>query len=287
MNLDHVIITSILNYPILYKFPTYEMSRLAVLDHIFLVIGNGMEWYKGKFLTYINYETGELITEAKLKKRFPKGYFQKKLWYIEVKEESLRELKVLFKGRYYFVEERRSENPTIYFEGEMEEARMLSFRYGEFFKKLYTTMDSCRPFDAEREGEVRPYPICEYSAIYELAEGKTNELSQEEFELTSVDPQWIAGGLEIARYSLGMYLNPEKHHLLPYHPHEEGLNPLRGWENDWNQAVKAGTLDKWKEEREFPPTISTPLEAATFSWKRFKNEQIAILQKFISKYGNQ
>jgi len=290
MNLNHVIITSILKYPSLYKYPTYEMSRLAVLDHIFLVNGNGLEWCQKEFqfLAEIDHRTGKLITDSKgLKKRFPAGYFEKQLWYLEVEKDSVKEIKQLLKGKYFFIEnDQYGHGPTIYFEAEKDEAASISLKYGTFFRKFNYALKDVRPFDAQQEGEVCPYPICEYATLYEMMEGHTSKLSQEDFELNLVDPQWIAGGLEIAKYTLGMYKNPEKHCLLPYCPNESRCfgNATKDWEKSWNKAVADGVLDKWKKERDFPQSISGPLEAAIFSWEKFKNEQISILERFIAKY---
>lgn len=44
MKLEDYVKQSIVAYPILYLDKTYELSRLKVLNQIFLVLGNGMEW---------------------------------------------------------------------------------------------------------------------------------------------------------------------------------------------------------------------------------------------------
>lgn len=52
---------SIANYPTLYLAPTYEESKRAVLHHLFIVLGNGIEWAntkdpkKGGYLTSPEY----------------------------------------------------------------------------------------------------------------------------------------------------------------------------------------------------------------------------------------
>lgn len=46
MKLDDFIKDRISKYPYLYAYSTYEISRLEILNYLFFVIGNGMEWAK-------------------------------------------------------------------------------------------------------------------------------------------------------------------------------------------------------------------------------------------------
>jgi len=85
MLLEDYIRRVIYTYPSLYKDKTYELSRLKVLDHIFLCIGTGLEWNK-------NGELCELIGSSSIKKglkTLPKDFFERRLWELEVYDDKL------------------------------------------------------------------------------------------------------------------------------------------------------------------------------------------------------
>src|SRR6185503_18150433 len=44
MNMEDFVFSSIYNYPSLYYSSSFEESKIRVLDHVFLVIGNGIEF---------------------------------------------------------------------------------------------------------------------------------------------------------------------------------------------------------------------------------------------------
>jgi len=47
MTLEDTIAKSIKKYPSLFKDVNWKKSRIKVIDHLFLTIGNGFEWYDG------------------------------------------------------------------------------------------------------------------------------------------------------------------------------------------------------------------------------------------------
>jgi hypothetical protein len=66
MNVENTIKASILAYPRLYKDINYEYSRQKVLDHLFIVNGNGYEWENGELVIGdpdINIETTSTIPD--------------------------------------------------------------------------------------------------------------------------------------------------------------------------------------------------------------------------------
>jgi len=69
--LDQLIIDMILDYPILYKDINYERSRNKVLNQLFFVIGNGLEWRNGVLVEiYDDNETPRLSD-----RKIPENYF--------------------------------------------------------------------------------------------------------------------------------------------------------------------------------------------------------------------
>ena len=213
MELEKYIFTKILRWPKLYKFKTFEKSRLFVLDHIFLVIGNGMEWTKDN--------QGSFITDTDNRGK-P---------YIPILDQEL---------------------PKDYFNNS----------------------------DEVNEYEIAPYPISEYSAIFEMLVGQTNSPHIKNFKLNKIKKDWITGALDIASYSLSFYKDSTKDRFHIYSPEKT----LFFWNEQWKEAEEKNRLTKIKKDLNVPDNISTPLEAATFSWNLFKHKQILILEEFIQKF---
>ena len=84
MKIKDYIRQKILDYPGIYRYSTYEESRLRVLDHIFFSPGNGLGFTKDGYITSrektIAGRNGKLISIAKpygeeTVRPFPEGYF--------------------------------------------------------------------------------------------------------------------------------------------------------------------------------------------------------------------
>lgn len=75
MKLDNYIAQSIRAYPDLYRDITYEKSRVKVLDHLFLVIGNGLVWRQGQLIEENNPEKASYSSELS----FEPNYFTKEI----------------------------------------------------------------------------------------------------------------------------------------------------------------------------------------------------------------
>ena len=74
MKLKDHIKQSIKQYPILFKAENYKTSEMLVLNHLFLVIGNGYEWHDGYLC-----KDDELKPYGEKKfKSLPKGFFKKR-----------------------------------------------------------------------------------------------------------------------------------------------------------------------------------------------------------------
>ena len=110
MKLKHNIRKSIRNYPLLYKAENYKKSEIAVLEHLFLVIGNGYEWFDG-YLTK-DYES-PLPYGKQTARPLKKGFFKSKIYSYRRMSKSVYEiflknkiakLKVDYvkRGKYYY-----------------------------------------------------------------------------------------------------------------------------------------------------------------------------------------
>lgn len=130
MTLDDSIRKSIFEYPSLFKDLDYAKSRIKVLDHLFLVIGNGYEWHDGYLAQRICKEKGRGF------KKFPKygkEKFTKKLDEAYFKTQTYR----MFDHHPEIIKLIK-ENPKFMDLMEIED------------RSLYVPT---------------PYPVCEYSRI--------------------------------------------------------------------------------------------------------------------------
>ena len=130
MTLDDSVRKSIFEYPSLFKDMDYAKSRIKVLDHLFLVIGNGYEWYDGYLAASVCKKKGrgfkkpENYGKEKFTKKLDEAYFKTTTYRMfDHHPEILKLIK---------------ENPTFGDLGKIED------------RSLYLPT---------------PYPVCEYSAI--------------------------------------------------------------------------------------------------------------------------
>lgn len=68
-SLEYYVNRTIWNYPLSYRSSSYWASRVKVLNHLFFVIGNGLEWIDGRLADVCS------DTSRKPFKAFPPGYF--------------------------------------------------------------------------------------------------------------------------------------------------------------------------------------------------------------------
>jgi hypothetical protein len=100
MNLEQTIVSSILNYPLLYKDINYKYSKEKVLVHLFFVNGNGYEWIQG-----------ELIAENSTKQeheKIPDNYFKIPVMSSEKDESTFTKKWRLEEGKPYVAYEIKS-----------------------------------------------------------------------------------------------------------------------------------------------------------------------------------
>jgi hypothetical protein len=122
MKLEDAIAKSIYNYPSLFKDSNWEKSRIKVLDHLFLTIGNGYEWYDGYLTERVGKKVGrgykkpEKYGKQKFTQRPDEVFFTKPVY----REASWsEEMKILIKDNPKFsglleMEERSDYIPTPY-----------------------------------------------------------------------------------------------------------------------------------------------------------------------------
>jgi hypothetical protein len=298
MSLDDHIRWCIWNYPTLYRADNYEDSRLLVLHQMFLVIGNGYEWRPDGTLTCDN-------DSKQNRKTLPKGYFDKKLWTFEIKEDQIKTIqstlksanifhyikrgKKRFGGRSDLILEGTQESIAPYLEQfgtpmfpdnerlqtALKEAGLPTYRASAAHVRSISEM-----MGLEREVLFSPYPISDYSAIDEIFNGKTNSLHVENFDLTP-QPEYLKACIDVAKAALAYYQNPEhyKNHIYHY------STSIKREEYDFNQRKKT---DKERAElRKLWGYIGdeTIEEHCKRVWNKFHKEQIKFLGKFLAKFS--
>jgi hypothetical protein len=213
IKLDDHVRDAIYNYPTLYRGKDYETSRLKVLDHLFLVIGNGYEWEKEGFLSCVG--RGGFHgdnTKAKGLKTLPEGFFDKELYNFYVDSTKMKELEKRLKKEkrfHYFLDKAHKKETNLIFEADEETAKDYVRNYeaetginrrNGVPATGWTFVDKARS-----DHSISPYPICEYSAIKEIYNGKTNSLHIDNFELKKIQPDWLVGAIDIVKASLAYY----------------------------------------------------------------------------------
>lgn len=312
-NLEHLVNDSIVKYPTLYRIPGDPVtSRLRVLNHLFLVIGNGYEWNKAGFLE------DAYGRKRKLTKTLPKWIFDKDIYALHLKGKLVKSkrkvLELLKKDKFphYVPEKSTSHEFSVIFQSlpmdayelvlhlfgdekymgmplrEREEdylsdpeKRQRAFIYADF---LSLSPADAFPFGLKGRGKskggITPYPLSKYSAISEMLNGRTDSPCIENFKLVP-HPKWAAGAVDVAKAALEYYLDHERYSSDSYHP-SRCLNSFK----EMYDKAKAGP------KKEFAAFLKdhgylkgeTPKQHCERCWERHLKEQVDILERFIKKF---
>lgn len=148
MKLNYLVNWMIYNYPTLFRSRTYTASRLKVLNHLFLVIGNGFKWHDDGYMTKENIQS---------RKTLPKDFFNKNLYIL--KANSKDEFKKSFKNFHYF----KKDKECVFAAQNYEEAKEVLSKYSN---NIYLE-------NASSNNQMVPYPLSKYSALSEIMSGIT------------------------------------------------------------------------------------------------------------------
>ncbi len=128
--------------------------------------------------------------------------------------------------------------------------------------------------------EPSPYPVGKYSPIVEMINGRTNSLHTPDFDLVNIQQDWIDGAIEIVKYSIGFYEDPERCKINSYHPERSGndsrklykADPVsfRSLHNNGSYSVKMADMD-----------IEEYLMAC---WEGYRQEQLGYFRAFLAKF---
>ena len=239
MLLEHFVNYSIYNYPTLYRSKNYSASRLKVLDHLFFVIGNGYEWKPEGYLC--DHAKKDQTLES-----LPEGFFEKNLYDIDVTPEQFPKIKASLGDCLYYSILRKDlgcpaegEYMVIFEAKDDDQARKT---YAEFRSDRDKERSFSNVFvnNAISHHQRHPYPLCQYSALVELTEGKTNSFHVENFDLIA-QPDWLDGCIEAALDAL-LYFDDESRYKNDMNHPSNSINRMK---YDSEKAKKEGKKTFW------------------------------------------
>jgi hypothetical protein len=272
MKLKDYVDNSIYHYPSLYRSTNYKDSRLRVLDHLFLTNGNGMEWHPDGFLAECINGKYKTIKPVKL----PKNFFTIDLRYIKVKKiEELPKLKKILKSTFHYIKENEYDGDHAYVEFQANNKIIETIQ--NVFPNSYFLKADCSSGGWEIEPH-EPYPLCQYAALVEMVNKRTNSLHIENFDLFKIQPDWIQGAIEIAKYAIGYYNNPKRYKSHVYHYSNAIDDISKRYKEDPKKFVEERKTEGMTDKH-------TPEQWAKISWKKFRKEQIAYCEKLLEIYG--
>lgn len=283
MTIKQYVDKSIFQYPSLYRTKSYQESRLLVLDHVFLTIGNGLEWNKAGFIADYGCRKNSKIEEIV----FPKNYFTDKMWELNLNTENVKEVQELLKDYYSYIHKTSRYNNTqlIILCNDEELIKDIFKKYSlpdemhkAFFKFLKKPYEPT-PYEIEFNSidERSPYPICEYSALVEMINKRTNSCHIKNFNLTNIQQDYIDAGIDIAKHTLDFYNDPEKVKRHSYHPNKSFKEFKRCYNKD---------PEKYRKDREEAGMLPkhTIEQWCEIWWQKFCEEQIKYCEDFIKMY---
>jgi len=228
---DHVE-ASITEYPSLYARSTYQESKLAVYDHLFLCIGTGYEWAntkdpkQGGYLTYpvkkgYNIPYGRETFSNKDLHRF----FDKSEIYVSVREnkESFTEAKIIWEGFIKDLPDKHLEglcyNPhghsfwyseienwvQLHREEDLQEVQKDIVAYDSRFasiEMLDNRLTAPYSLYIDVSWNKERYPVTPYDICPRFARAWSADLSV-------IQPDWKEGALETLEWALDFYLKSE------------------------------------------------------------------------------
>ena len=241
MKLEDHIKTSIAKYPGLYLHENYEASRLAVLNQIFLVLGNGMEWAHTRTVK----TGGYMVSNPRYYKRngdyiraYDKPYGVEKYTGYDINrmfnENWVRIFIPLDRDQFGYVKDTASIKAAVVWKGfECDVPKDLLSKsipvgYASYIKSDKSAIDSIRAEAAEDSCTTFPDEMLNFiDPIYELTVVKphNNKIKERgergfypypfaptywpmsETVLDAIKPDWLQGMIDVKQAALEYYQN--------------------------------------------------------------------------------
>jgi hypothetical protein len=259
MKIKDYISRSIQEYPSMYKDVDYEKSKLKVLNHIFFVIGNGLEFARtenpkeGGYICDRSGKNNKPYGKEKYKK-IPKDYFESVIYYVYASEYPLEV--ITKKSRY-------PGGKTYY----------------RYRNSVDSPMREPRLYKAECLGPFSPYPISEGHSL----------ISEVFYKGAFIQEDWLEEAVFLCERTLPYFKNHDEYSGNPYYPSESRIKKdLKYFEDTFADKGEKGVADLRKTwgypVNENVPTYEEILRKKVKTWEKFQKEQIGFLEKFIKKF---
>lgn len=187
MKINDLCNTLIYECPTLFRvYKNPELSRMKVLSHLFFTIGNGFDWSIKGILHEINEPKKKLV-------QLPEDYFDKKLYEFVLYAKHNEFAEILRSKNYYFYTTKNyPSGERFYFEATESQAEELIAwnNYQEpTIKAMMLPKFQSLILAENKSGVFNPYRICNYSAIAELINRKTNSSHIQNFSFDEFPPK--------------------------------------------------------------------------------------------------
>lgn len=237
MRLHAEIDRAIWRYPMLYKLRSYKESRLRVLDHLFLVLGNGFQWSSDGYL----YDSDRFLSAKEVPPygveshpSLPKGYFDKELWAVtNVTKDSAIAVQKYLNGQGAFcylilrdkaISQSTTDSWDVIFAAKESKPDGCVYVLEDFYPgagrlcvPIHKFLRKNEPFDprdsmvtaacGKASGSFVPYPVSEGTKIFELFQGKTYR----EGRPFTAQPDWVCGAVEVSKESLAYFTDERRY----------------------------------------------------------------------------
>jgi len=295
MYLDEHVASSIKQFPSLYKCGNWELSRLHVLNQLFLAIGNGYEWAHTK-----NTKKGGYLTEPtyykwrggwKRKYDLPYGRERHEILSQEYFNRTVFQLSYGNMTRTYkekivdvFLRDDEGGNKSLIVEfeglaGAKVEEKLFRKNRGRGLDAKLSTRFSQRVFMQEVmcENGFVPYLVSKYSAIQEIDEGQF------------VQSDWLQGAIDVAQEALSYYSDEDRYKDDTYYPSDRKVKSDRvRFEKIFGDEGLDGTVRLRKlwgySEGEEIPSEDEVMERITRCWEDSCSCAKEFYNRFLGRY---
>lgn len=265
MKIKDQISKSIQEFPSLYKSKNYEESKLKVLDHLFFVIGGGLEFAETE-----TPEEGGYITEPKFKKIDGEWERKKDKPYGKEKYAAIPE--DYFDSIVYYVY--GTQEPIIH----VRKDRYRTKVYYKFPKHKHE-FEKPKLYEAFSEHKFRPYPI---SKNFSLA-------CDVLYKNTFLQDDWMAELLILCKRTLEYFNDENQYKENIYYPKDSKIKQdVKYFEETFSKRGVEGVRDLRKTwgyaAKNDCPDYEEVRARKQESWDKFIKEQKAFLNEFIKKF---
>lgn len=222
MKLKDYVLQSVYNYPSLYLCENYEESRLLVLHHIFLVLGNGMEWAHTKKPEHGGYPVHE-------------NYYKRNGDYVRKYDlpYGREKFNMVWNDLLGIGISEYLNNAFGELQGGSQDLISRDF-YTKIKQERFENGIPNKKYLRSNENR-KPYPICENYWLFKKL-SKNNQLQY-------LKPDWREGMIDIKKWALDFFLNHDKYHQDDYFGSSD--KSIKNYIDNIEPKLKSGEYKDW------------------------------------------